>query len=386
MKKHYPLLLAFLVAVSSIFVSCDENEWFEEINKCRITVVATDGGEVKISKYLQTSELILLGREIDVVATPDEGYIFTGWYLDDSAEPISNDAVFNFVVTKDVTFTACFTKQLNLTVCSAGNGRVSFKDIDGTSRIALYGTEVTVVATPDEDCDFIGWFIGEAEEPVSIDAEYTFTVTENLTLTAKFKRRKTYINGYEYVDLALPSGLKWATMNVGATSPEDYGGYYAWGETEENNNYEWSTYKWCNGSSYTMTKYCTESYYGTVDNKTVLDPEDDVAHVNWGGSWRMPTKAEQDELRNNCTWEWTTQNGVNGYKVTGPNGNSIFLPAAGYRHGTEVYYRGSHGYYWSSSLNSYYSYYAYNLNFYSGSYVWSGNYRFYGRSVRPVSK
>ncbi len=386
MKKHYSLLLAFLVAFSSLFVSCGENEWFEELNKCRITVIAADGGEVKISKYLQTSELILLGSEIDIVATPNDGYVFTGWYMNDSAEPISNDAVFNFVVTKDVTFTACFTKQLNLTVCSAGNGRVSFKDIDGTSRIALYGTEVTVVATPDEDCDFIGWFIGEAEEPVSIDAEYTFTVTENLTLTAKFKRRKTYINGYEYVDLALPSGLKWATMNVGATSPEDYGGYYAWGETEENNNYEWSTYKWRNGSYDTMTKYCTDSYYGTVDNKTVLDPEDDVAHVKWGGSWRMPTEAEQDELRNNCTWTWTTQNGVNGYKVIGPNGNSIFLPAAGYRYGAEVYSRGSYGGYWSSSLGSSYSNRACSLYFDGEGYGRDNGSRFNGFSVRPVSE
>ena len=131
---------------------------------------------------------------------------------------------------------------------------------------------------------------------------------------------------YEAVDLGLPSGIKWATCNVGATKPEEFGGYYAWGETEEKDDYSWGTYKWCNGSSTTMTKYCIDSSYGTVDNKTVLDLEDDVAHVKWGGSWRMPTRAEQEELRNNCTWTWTTQNAVNGYKVTSKtNGNSIFL-------------------------------------------------------------
>ena len=135
-----------------------------------------------------------------------------------------------------------------------------------------------------------------------------------------------------------------------------------------------------------MTKYCTNSSYGTVDNKTVLDPEDDVAHVKWGGSWRMPTGAEQDELRNNCTWIWTTQNGVNGYKVTGPNGNSIFLPAAGYCYGTGAYNRGSSGDYWSSSLYSNYSYYAYYLYFSSGDYVWAYNDRYDGRPVRPVSE
>ena len=194
------------------------------------------------------------------------------------------------------------------------------------------------------------------------------------------------INGHEYVDLGLPSGIKWATCNVGATKPEEFGGYYAWGETEEKENYSWSTYKWCNGSSNTMTKYCTNSSYGTVDNKTVLDPKDDVAHVKWGGTWRMPTKAEQDELRNNCTWTWTIQNGVEGYKVTGPNGNSIFLPAAGYRDGTGAYNRGSVGFCWSSSLGSDYSNNAYYLYFSSGNHVWNGKYRCDGLSVRPVSE
>ena len=369
------------MAVSSLFVSCGENEWFEEINKCRITVVATDGGEVKISKYLQTSELILLGREIDVVATPDEGYIFTGWYLDDSTDPISNDAVFTFVATKNTTLTAHFTRQANLAICSAGNGSVSFKDSADASVAVLSGSEVTVIATPDENYYFIGWFVGEAEEPVSTDAEYTFAVKENITLTAKFKFR-TNPNGHEYVDLGL--SVKWATMNVGATSPEDYGGYYAWGETEEKENYDWSTYKWCNGSNDTMTKYCTNSSYGTVDNKTLLDPEDDVAHVKWGGSWRMPTLDEQDELRNNCTWTWTTQNGVNGYNVTGPNGNSIFLPAAGSSYGTEKYDIELCGGYWSSSLYSDNSYSALSLNFYNGRYDKGYVNRCHGRIVRPV--
>ena len=197
--------------------------------------------------------------------------------------------------------------------------------------------------------------------------------------------KKTYINGYEYVDLGL--SVKWATCNVGASSPEEFGGYYAWGEIEEKENYSWNTYKWCNGSYDTQTKYCTSSSYGTVDNKTVLDPEDDVAHVKWGGTWRMPTLEEQIELLYNCTWSWTTQNGVNGYKVTGPNGNSIFLPAAGYRNGEGAYYRGSAGYYWSSSLYSDDSYGAYGLGFDSGNRGWGYyGYRYCGQSVRPVSE
>ena len=189
--------------------------------------------------------------------------------------------------------------------------------------------------------------------------------------------------GHEYVDLGL--SVKWATCNVGASSPEEYGGYYAWGETEEKENYSWSTYKWCKGSYDTMTKYCTSSSYGSVDKKTVLAPEDDVAHVKWGGNWRMPTRAEQDELREKCKWEWTTVNGVSGYKVTSKkNGNSIFLPAAGCRHGTGVGYRGSDGNFWSSSLSSSYSGSACYLLFGSGGRGWYNYYRYYGHSVRPV--
>ena len=187
------------------------------------------------------------------------------------------------------------------------------------------------------------------------------------------------------IDLGLPSGLKWASCNVGATAPEEYGGYYAWGETEEKEDYSLSTYKYCNGSYYSMTKYCTSSSYGTVDNKTALEPEDDVAHVQWGGSWRMPTFNEIEELRNNCTWQWTTLNGVTGYRVTGPNGNSIFLPAASYRDGVEVYSQGSYGSYWSSSLNRSYSNSAYGLFFSSSSYYYYVS-RYFGHSVRPVSE
>lgn len=186
------------------------------------------------------------------------------------------------------------------------------------------------------------------------------------------------------IDLGLPSGIKWASHNVGATSPEEYGGYYAWGETEEKSNYYWDSYKHSSGISSTFTKYNGESDYGTVDNKTVLDLEDDVAHVKWGGNWRMPTKDEQDELATECTWKWTTLNGVNGYKVIGPNGNSIFLPAAGYYSFTDFYDGDSYGYYWSSSLSNIYPTSAIDLYF--NKYYFDYNYdsRYQGQSVRPV--
>ena len=193
--------------------------------------------------------------------------------------------------------------------------------------------------------------------------------------------------GHLYVDLGLPSGIKWATCNVGATTPEEYGDYFGWGETEPKDYYDWGGYKYCNGTYKTMTKYCTKSSYGTVDNKTTLELSDDAAQVNWGGKWRMPTKAEIDELRDTfyCTWTWTTQNGVNGYKVTSKkNGNSIFLPAAGYRQLGGLYDAGSDGYYWSTLLNQSENDYANLLYFDSGIVDIYFHSRYGGLSVRAV--
>ena len=185
--------------------------------------------------------------------------------------------------------------------------------------------------------------------------------------------------------------IKWASFNIGASSPEEYGLHYAWGETEPKDNYSWSTYKWCNGSYSTLTKYNTSSSYGTVvDNKTVLDPADDVASVKLGGKWRMPTYAEWTELQTKCTWTWTTNyngTGVKGRIVTATNGNSIFLPAAGRRYGTDLGSAGSDGDYWSSSLYTGDPRSAWYVYFYSGNVNrFYYEYRCYGRSVRPVTE
>ena len=202
---------------------------------------------------------------------------------------------------------------------------------------------------------------------------------------------KSLDNSNHYVDLGLPSGTLWATMNIGATSPEDYGDYFAWGETEGYNSgkttFNWSTYKWCEGDYNTMTKYCTNSRYGYngfTDNKTELDPEDDAACVNWGSDWCMPTYDQLEELRVQCTWTWYTINKVTGYLVTGKNGNVIFLPAAGYRDGSSLDRAGSRGYYWSRTLNSDYPNDAWYLYFHSSDVYMYNYYRSYGRSVRPV--
>ena len=191
----------------------------------------------------------------------------------------------------------------------------------------------------------------------------------------------------DWVDLGLPSGTLWATRNVGASSPEDYGDYFAWGETTPKDYYDWSTYKWCNGSQNTMTKFCTKSSYGDngfVDNKTELDPEDDAAYVNWGSSWRMPTLEQFEELYDNCTSEWTTRNGVKGCLVTGPNGNTMFLPAAGSRWYDSLD-DGSNGTYWSRTLHSSGPYGTGSLYFSSGYWYWDCVYaRSDGLTVRAV--
>jgi len=194
------------------------------------------------------------------------------------------------------------------------------------------------------------------------------------------------------IDLGLPSGTKWSCCNVGASKPEDYGDYFAWGETmgykSGKTNFTWSTYKWCQGSAYTMTKYNTDSSHDTVDAISELQPSDDAATANWGSGWQMPSIDQCSELINGryTTTEWTTVNGINGRKITSKtNGNSIFLPAAGCRYDTSLCNAGSDGFYWSRSLDTSHSSGGRNLSFNSSMLHTSyGGDRFHGQSVRPV--
>ncbi|MBQ0136788.1 MAG: hypothetical protein KBS40_02125 [Bacteroidales bacterium] len=176
-------------------------------------------------------------------------------------------------------------------------------------------------------------------------------------------------------------------------TPDGSGDYFGWGEVQPRSYYGWGDYKY---SDYDvkMTKYCTNSSYGKVDNKTILELTDDAAYVNWAGNWRMPTYEEFDELKNNCTWTWTTQDGIKGYKVTGKNGNSIFLPSVGYQDNHGLCDAGYNGYYWSSSLvlDNGENRDAYGFYFdYLGTVDWClqyygsiGKSRYCGLSVRPV--
>ena len=278
------------------------------------------------------------------------------------------------------------------------------------------------ITAPDGETFKVGEYYYISALPKSLVKGYTMTFTGDnktgtYTSTTPVTIRRSafgtltqadkdveYVTPFDAVDLGL--SVKWATCNVGASKPEDYGDYYAWGETETKSDYSWSTYKWM-ASGQADWKYInkyqskdgrtTACWYDSDgnfigDGKTVLETADDVAAQKWGSKWRMPTDSEWAELRNtgNCTWTWTTQNGVNGYLVTskkeGYTDKSIFLPAAGNCYDAKLSNVGSYGYYWSSTLNWAYSYNAYYI-FFNSSNVTRINYdRFYGRSVRPVQE
>lgn len=284
--------------------------------------------------------------------------------------------------------------QLNLAPGTSQTLIATVSPFDATNKAVTWSSSNISVATVSSSGVVVAKAAGTA----------TIKVTTNdggKTATCKVTVQATP----EAVDLGLTSGLKWASCNVGATAPYEYGDYFAWGEIEtyyeagyaqsnkpvwksnKSRGYCWQSYKWCSGSARTQTKYCISGSYGTVDNMTVLDLEDDAASVNCGCSWRMPTDAEWTELRTECTWNWTTQDGVNGMLVTGPNGNKIFLPAAGYRYNASLNVVGKGSYYWSSSLMTDYTGNAWRIYFDSDDVgEGSGRDRCYGFSVRPVTE
>lgn len=321
---------------------------------------------------------------------------------------------------------ATFTTQNSITVSRARFGRLDEKDSGLTftpipvERVALdrtglelgVGVEKVLKATvyPDNAADpSVSWSSSdEAVATVSPEGRVTGVAVGSAVITvttldggktATCDVTVTPIPIAEPVDLGL--SVKWASFNVGATEPEGYGDYFAWGEIEpyyssldpltwdtgKEAGYAWASYSLCNGTMTSLTKYNTQSSSGTVDGKLTLDPEDDAAHAKWGASWRMPTIADWTELRNKCTWSWTTRNGVKGRLVTASNGNSIFLPATGYRYGTDdLFFAGSHGYYWSSSLYSSTPRMASMVDISTGGVSVTYYARFYGFSVRPVSE
>ena len=197
-------------------------------------------------------------------------------------------------------------------------------------------------------------------------------------------------DGHDYVDLGLPSSTLWATCNVGANAPEEHGDYFAWGETMPKTVYGLENYKYCKGDEKQLTKYNVKSeygYHGFADGRTTLLSDDDAATANWGCGWHTPTKEQWRELLDNTTHQWTARNGVEGRLfISKKNGKSLFLPATGTRSDDGLYYAGSNGNYWSSSLSTYYPSRAWSFYFPSDNYgmYYDGYRRDGGLSVRPV--
>ena len=269
--------------------------------------------------------------------------------------------------------------QYKFTIEVSFDGELYYEDVEEASTAEEISKRIAVVLVL--DCSTS---MGDAFAPMKAAAVDFIKTMEHMDVE---NPDIPQTGNHEYVDLGL--SVKWATCNVGATKPEDYGDYFAWGETQPKSTYSWSTYRWFNGADNIIIKYNNGGIYGgNVDYKTTLELGDDAARANWGGSWRMPTDAELTELCEQCTWTWTTQNGVYGYKVTskksGYTNKSIFLPAAGFRDDSSLNYAGSLGYYWSSSLDSGYPNYAWGVYFYSDFVRRLTINRFVGFSVRPV--
>ena len=290
------------------------------------------------------------------------------------------------VTTSEVTDITFFSAKFGGEVISAAD-----------AAVIRYGVCYSTNPTPDitASCEFISNGIGGVFDMTIYGLEHSTTyyvrafATDVKNVTAygeevSFTTLDKY-NGHKYVDLGL--SVKWASYNVGATSPEDYGHYFAWGETSPKEEYTEDNCPTYRPSSELQSQ-------GYIDENGNLTPQYDAATANWGGVWRMPTYVECNELLNNCTWEWTTHNGVKGYKVTGPNGNSIFLPAAGSCCGSSInYLAGSYGEYWNSygpyesshpDGNTYYL--AYGFDFNSDRHSMDTDHLYYGKSVRPVGE
>ncbi len=263
-----------------------------------VSVVCSGGGSAVIVGESLSSVSVKKGARVTVKAKPFRGFSFAGWYIADKGNvPVSMNAEYTFAVKNDIVIEGRFMEKASTPIDSIPGNPEDYYDP------AVYNVD----GKPSYDY-------------ASYESDTTFIYVTPANPLSEIQKP---------VDLGLPSGVKWANSNVGAKTITDGGGYYAWGETEEKEMYNWDTYKWCEGS-YVWTKYCTTNKTGRVDGKRTLDPEDDVAHVKWGGSWRMPTQDEIMELLISCKFDCVTLGGVNGYRVTGPNGNTIFLPFPGF--------------------------------------------------------
>ncbi len=297
------------------------------------------------------SDTLFVDGECTLIATCNEKKVDAEWYSSNESVAIVSGGVIKALSAGITTISAKYNgKKVDCNINVYDN-----LEIVAIPEPAYLKKNYTLLTTFNGDTITGATWTSSNKAIAKINSGRLTTVsTGTVTITTSYKGKKAQckilVIEPEYVDLGL--SVKWATCNVGAINPEDYGDYFAWGEIKPKTKYNWSTYRYCNGTKNSITKYCTNADYGIIDNKTVLELEDDAAHVNLGGDWRIPTEEEQNELRNKCTWRWIQRCEVNGYKVTGPNGNSIFLPATGDRWGFSTDSVGYYGYYWSNSLYS----------------------------------
>lgn len=351
------------------------------------------GGECKYFRFTFTAE----GGYTDTIYAQMDGYPAIGYTL--SISKVSKNYAYFDAPAKGIVDEETGKVQIplnNLKFVKDGeelqykfvievsfDGELYYEDVEEASTAEEIDKRIAVVLVL--DCSTS---MGDAFEPMKAAAVNFIETMENMEVDDSEPNIPDVPNlgNHEYVDLGL--SVKWATCNVGATTPEEYGDYFAWGETEPKEDYSWTTYKWCNGTRESQFKYCTDTTYGIVDNKAILEFSDDAARVNWGGNWRMPTYAEFTELREQCTWTWTTQNGVNGYLVTsnkvGYTDRSIFFPATGHYSNTSLTGVGTRAHYWSSWLDASSPYNSYALRFLSNYLLPPSYQKTFGHPIRPV--
>ncbi len=301
-----------------------------------------------------------MGDTVEISATANPYYQFVSWQDGNIDNPRS------FVLLQDTAFTALWEQLYSVTIDV--NDGVNTMEQDVYYRPA--GDTLTITNPTKDKHAFVGWRVNGTLTPVD-GGSFLYIFSENgITLTAVWKRVP------QMVDLGLPSGIKWADINVGAEAEEDGGDMFAWGEIAPKDTFS--------QANYLYNKDGTYSKYNTTDNLTRLEPADDVAHVLWGGDWRMPTQAELEELKTYCDWTWETRNGVNGYKLTSKsNGASIFLSAHGYKYDV-VQDPNQRAYYLSSDLYNEQVSRFWTLSIRKESYWVSPYGRWFGGSVRPV--
>ena len=400
----------------TIYVSCRANDTFED-RSGTITIKAEDLTQTITVKQTENLGVILPKQVYEVPPTESTIDIdlksnikYTVSISSDWIKQIGTKGLIPYVLTIGIDENKSVdAREGNIIIKPQGSGvqeqMISIKQagyiyvssitLNQTNLLLREGATATLAATilPDNATDkTVNWSSSDTKT-VSVDNKGTVSAIQEGTaiVTAQAGGKKATCSivvkaTVEAVDLGL--SVKWASCNLGALEPEEYGNYYAWGETEPKSDYSWNTYKWCNGNSYSLTKYNTSENYGkTVDNKTQLELEDDAAHVKLGGSWRIPTYEELLELVNNCKLEHYLLNDVPGLKITSKvNENYIFLPCTRER-GWSMSYTFPFGCYWVSTLApSPDEARDFEFDYMKSIWLRETSARCYGYTVRPVTK